>query len=128
MTATTYRSAERRALESAAHRRGVKAVAWYYVVGTWYVGVWFWAIALAVGALILWIMHRNDDVSIEAVGGVAGSAKFFLAGGVAADSTTTPATVAVAPTEVAGSFVLTAADPNEAAVTMVVAGAGGGRR
>lgn len=57
-----------------------------------------------------------------------GSAKFFLAGGVAADSTTTPATVAVAPTEVAGSFVLTAADPNEAAVTMVVAGAGGGRR
>lgn len=57
-----------------------------------------------------------------------GSAKFFLAGGVVADSTTTPATVAVAPTEVAGSFVLTAADPNEAAVTMVVAGAGGGLR
>ena len=78
MTAATQRTAERRALESAAHRRGVNAVAWYFVVGTWYVGVWFWAIALAVGALILWIMHRNDDVSIEAVGGVAGSAKFFL--------------------------------------------------
>ncbi|MFB7888000.1 hypothetical protein ACFVSK_01225 [Cellulosimicrobium cellulans] len=78
MTATTHRTAERRALESAAHRRGVNAVAWYFIGGTWYVGVWFWAIALAVGALILWIMERNDDVSIEAVGGVAGSAKFFL--------------------------------------------------
>ncbi|QJW35708.1 hypothetical protein [Cellulosimicrobium protaetiae] len=78
MTATTHRSAERRAIEAAAHRRGVRAVARYYAVGTWYVGLWFWAIALAVGALILWIMERNDDVSIEAVGGVAGSAKFFL--------------------------------------------------
>lgn len=57
-----------------------------------------------------------------------GTAKFFLAGGQAADSTTTPATAAVAPTEVAGSFSLTAADPNEAAVTMVITGAGAGRR
>jgi hypothetical protein len=57
-----------------------------------------------------------------------GSARFFLAGGVAADATTTPATVAVAPTEVAGSFALTATDPNEAGVTMVVTGAGGGLR
>jgi hypothetical protein len=57
-----------------------------------------------------------------------GSARFFLAGGVAADSTTTPATVAVAPTEVAGSFALTATDPNEAGVTMVVTGSGGGLR
>ena len=57
-----------------------------------------------------------------------GSAKFFLAGGRHADNTTTPATAAVAGTEVAGSFALTAADPNEAAVTMVLAGAGGGLR
>lgn len=78
MTMTTQRTADRRALEAAAHRRGVSAVAGYFIGGTWYVGVWFWAIALAVGALILWIMERNDDVSIEAVGGVAGSAKFFL--------------------------------------------------
>lgn len=78
MTATTPRAAERRALEKAAHRRGVRAVAWYFVGGTWYVGVWFWLIALAIGALVLWIMLRNDDVSIEGVGGVAGSAKFFL--------------------------------------------------
>jgi hypothetical protein len=57
-----------------------------------------------------------------------GTAKFFLAGGVVANSTTTPATAAVAPTEVAGSFVLTATDPNEAGVTMAVTGAGGGTR
>ncbi len=50
MTATTPRSAERRALEKAAHRRGVRAVAWYFIGGTWYVGVWFWLIALAIGA------------------------------------------------------------------------------
>lgn len=78
MTVAIPRSAERRALEKAAHRRGVRAVAWYFIGGTWYVGVWFWLIALAVGALVLWIMQRNDDVSIEGVGGVAGSAKFFL--------------------------------------------------
>ena len=59
-----------------------------------------------------------------------GSARFFLAGGVAAvpATATTPAIVAVAPLEVAGSFALTAADPNEAGVTMVIAGAGGGLR
>jgi hypothetical protein len=57
-----------------------------------------------------------------------GTAKFFLAGGVAADPATTPATVAVAPIEAAGSFSLTAADPNEAGVTMVIAGAGSGLR
>ena len=57
-----------------------------------------------------------------------GTAKFFLAGGRVADPSTTPATAAIAPTEVAGSFSLTAADPNEAAVTMVLAGAGGGVR
>jgi hypothetical protein len=57
-----------------------------------------------------------------------GAARFFLAGGVAANATTTPATVAVAPTEVAGSFALTAADPAETAVTMVIAGAGAGVR
>lgn len=78
MTATADRAAERRALETAAHRRGVRAVASYFIGGTWFVGLWFWAIALVVGVLILWIMTRNDDVSIEAVGGVAGSAKFFL--------------------------------------------------
>ncbi len=78
MTTTAPRAAERRALESAAHRRGVRAVAGYFVGSTWYVGVWFWAIALAVGGIVLWVMERNDDVSIEAVGGVAGSAKFFL--------------------------------------------------
>lgn len=53
-----------------------------------------------------------------------GSAKFFLAGGAVATSTT----VAVAPTEVGGSFSLTAADPNEAAVTMAIAGGGAGLR
>ncbi|MCB7136260.1 hypothetical protein [Cellulosimicrobium marinum] len=74
----TARAAERRAAESAAHRRGVRAVITYYVAGTWWVGVWFWVIALAVGALILWIMRRNGEASIDAVGGVAGSAKYFL--------------------------------------------------
>ena len=54
----------------------------------------------------------------------AGSGKFFLAGGAVASGST----VAVAPTEVAGSFALTAADPNEAGVTMVVSGSGGGLR
>jgi hypothetical protein len=59
-----------------------------------------------------------------------GSAKFFLAGGAAAvpASGSTLATLAVAPVEVAGSFSLSAADPNEAGVTMVIAGAGGGLR
>jgi hypothetical protein len=57
-----------------------------------------------------------------------GSARFFLAGGRAADPAATPPTIAVPPTEVAGSFALTAADPNEAAVTMVIAGGGGGLR
>lgn len=56
-----------------------------------------------------------------------GSAKFFLAGGAEATTGTTP-TAAVAPTEIAGTFLLSAADPNEAGVTMVFAGAGGGRR
>src|SRR5688572_7664923 len=56
-----------------------------------------------------------------------GSAKYFLAGGAAA-TTGTNATAAIPPTEVAGSFSLTAADPNEAGVTMVLAGAGGGLR
>ncbi|MFC8922560.1 hypothetical protein [Cellulosimicrobium sp. NPDC057127] len=78
MMTTTRPSTARRALESAAHRRAVRAVAEYYIGGTWYVGVWFWVIALAVGALILWIMERNGDVNVGAVGGVAGSAKFFL--------------------------------------------------
>jgi hypothetical protein len=78
MTATAQHTAERRALESAAHRRGVRAVAWYYIGGTWYVGLWFWAIAIVVGALVLWIMRLNDDVDVTAVGGVAGSARFFL--------------------------------------------------
>jgi hypothetical protein len=78
MSATTRHTTERRALESAVHRRGVRAVAWYYVGGTWYVGVWFWAIAIAVGALVLWIMRLNDDIDVTAVGGVAGSARFFL--------------------------------------------------
>ena len=53
-----------------------------------------------------------------------GSAKFFLAGG----QPSTSSTVAVPANELAGSFVVTAADPNEAAVTMVIAGAGGGLR
>jgi len=57
-----------------------------------------------------------------------GTAKFFLAGGAAANPAATPATVAVAPTETAGSFSLTATDPNEAGVTMVIAGSGGGLR
>jgi len=57
-----------------------------------------------------------------------GSARFFLAGGQAANSTATPPTTAIAPTEVGGSFALTAADPNEAGVTMVLAGAGAGVR
>jgi hypothetical protein len=59
-----------------------------------------------------------------------GSAKFFLAGGAAEipASSGTTATAAVAPLEVAGSFSLTAVDPNEAGVTMVLAGAGGGLR
>jgi hypothetical protein len=48
-----------------------------------------------------------------------GSARFFLAGGNTAND--------LAP-EVAGSFRLTAADPNEAGVTMVIAGSGGARR
>jgi len=56
-----------------------------------------------------------------------GSAKFFLAGGAEATTGSSP-TVAVAPTEIAGSFSLTAADPNEAGVTMVLAGSGGGFR
>ena len=53
-----------------------------------------------------------------------GSARFFLAGGQAASGST----AAILATEVAGSFVLTAADPNEAGVTMVLAGSGGGAR
>jgi hypothetical protein len=53
-----------------------------------------------------------------------GSAKFFLAGG----QPSTSSTAASPATELAGSFVVTAADPNEAAVTMVIAGAGGGFR
>ena len=53
-----------------------------------------------------------------------GTARFFLAGGAAAAGTT----AAVPPTEVAGSFALSPADPNEAGVTMVLAGAGGGFR
>ena len=53
-----------------------------------------------------------------------GSARFFLAGGAVASGST----AALAPTEVAGSFALTATDPNEAGVTMVLAGAGGGPR
>lgn len=75
---TDQQLTQRRAVEAAAHRRAVRTIAEYYIGGTWYVGVWFWVIALAVGALILWIMQRNEDVSIGAVGGVAGSAKFFL--------------------------------------------------
>jgi hypothetical protein len=54
----------------------------------------------------------------------SGSARFFLAGGQVASGTT----AVVPPTEVAGSFMLTAADPNEAGVTMVLAGSGGGFR
>lgn len=54
----------------------------------------------------------------------AGTAKFFLAGGLAASGTT----AAIPATEVGGSFSLTAADPNEAAVTMVVAGSAAGTR
>lgn len=48
-----------------------------------------------------------------------GTARFFLAGGNTAND--------LAP-EVAGAFRLTAADPNEAGVTMVIAGSGGARR
>lgn len=55
-----------------------------------------------------------------------GTAKFFLAGGRVADTANN--VTAIAPTEVAGSFALTAADPNETTVTMVLAGAGGGLR
>ena len=59
-----------------------------------------------------------------------GTAKFFLAGGAeaVAATSTTAAVAAVPPLEIAGSFTLTAADPNDATVTMVVAGAGGGLR
>jgi hypothetical protein len=53
-----------------------------------------------------------------------GSARFFLAGGAVA----TGSTAVIPATEIAGSFSLTAADPNEAAVTMVLAGSGGGFR
>lgn len=56
-----------------------------------------------------------------------GSAKYFLAGGKEATTGDNP-TAAIPPTEVAGSFTLTAADPNEAAVTVIVSGAGGGAR
>jgi len=48
-----------------------------------------------------------------------GTARFFLAGGNGENDLAT---------EVAGAFRLTAADPNEAGVTMVIAGSGGGRR
>ena len=54
----------------------------------------------------------------------SGTARFFFAGGAAASGST----AAVPATEVAGSFSLTAADPNEGAVTMVLAGSGGGLR
>jgi hypothetical protein len=57
-----------------------------------------------------------------------GSARFFLAGGRALDTAPDPDLAAIAPTEVAGSFALTAADPNEAGVTMVLAGSGGAFR
>jgi hypothetical protein len=56
-----------------------------------------------------------------------GSAKFFLTGGQAATTGSSP-TAAIPATEVGGSFSMTAADPGEAGVTMVISGAGGGLR
>ncbi|MBD8079737.1 hypothetical protein [Cellulosimicrobium arenosum] len=72
------RAAERAALAAAAHRRGVRAATEYAVGVTWYVGIWFWAIAIVVGATILVVMQRNGDVDVDAVNSVMDSARFFL--------------------------------------------------
>lgn len=72
------RAAQRAALVTAAHRRGVRATAEYAVGATWYIGVWFWVIAIVVGAIIFVVMRRNDDVDINAVSSVMDSARFFL--------------------------------------------------
>ncbi|OLT48620.1 hypothetical protein [Cellulosimicrobium sp. CUA-896] len=68
----------RRAVVAAHHRRGVRATAEYMVGATWYIGVWFWAIALAVGGIIVAAQSRAGDVDVSALNGPAGSAKFFL--------------------------------------------------
>lgn len=68
----------RRAAVAAHHRRGVLATAEYMVGATWYIGVWFWVVALAVGGVIVVVQSRSGDVDISALNGPAGSAKFFL--------------------------------------------------
>jgi len=77
-TAPRDRDAQRAALVAAAHRRGVRSTAEYAVNATWYVGVWFWAIAILVGGIILFFMQRSDDVDLTAVSSVAESARFYL--------------------------------------------------
>ncbi|MBD5786119.1 hypothetical protein IF650_08005 [Cellulosimicrobium terreum] len=72
------RPAERAAFETAAHRRGVRATAEYAVFATWYIGVWFWVVALAIGGIILFVMQRTGDVDLTAVSGPSESARFFL--------------------------------------------------
>jgi hypothetical protein len=68
----------RDALVAAHHRRSVRQVADYVVGATWYIGVWFWVIALVIGVVVLEVQRRTEGVDVSALNGPAGSAKFFL--------------------------------------------------
>ncbi|WP_265522943.1 hypothetical protein [Oerskovia flava] len=77
-TSTHAGSQAARAMAARAHRRGTRAAATYLVRSAWLVGAAYWVVVLAIGAVILYIELRGDDVSISAVGGPASSARFFL--------------------------------------------------
>lgn len=68
----------RRAVVVAHHRRSVRAVAERVLGACWYIGVWFWAIALVITGIMLVVQTRVDGVEVDALNGPAGSARFFL--------------------------------------------------
>ncbi|MBE7699098.1 hypothetical protein H9623_02095 [Oerskovia sp. Sa1BUA8] len=73
------REAQRAAARRAAEQRSLRTAAWSMSVGTWQIGVWFWAIVLIIAGIIGYVEVRTDILDGSVIDGVvSGSAKFFL--------------------------------------------------
>ncbi|BDZ42533.1 hypothetical protein GCM10025865_18320 [Paraoerskovia sediminicola] len=69
---------ERQEAVAVHERRATRAVTNYVIGGTWYIGIWYFAVAVVGAAIIVVIEVSNDGVGINPATGPAGSARFFL--------------------------------------------------
>jgi hypothetical protein len=78
-TALADRAAQRAAARRTTEKRSLRTAVWSMAVGTWQIGVWFWAIVLIIAGGIGYVEVRTDILDGSVIDGVvSGSAKFFL--------------------------------------------------